>query len=96
MAKKNPKRASAVREPIQVYLSADERTELDRLAHEEGISRAEVLRRGIRSYALESSAGDSPVLNLMTELKGNDWPANVATNHDDLLADSYRECGPDQ
>ena len=96
MTKKQPRRAAAVREPIQVYLTADERTELDRLAQEEGISRAEVLRRGIRSYALESAAGDSPVLDLITELKGSDWPANVATNHDDFLAESYRERGPDE
>ena len=96
MDKKKSPRARAVREPIQVYLTADERTELDRLAHEDGISRAEVLRRGIRSYALESAAGDSPVLNLITDLKGSDWPANVATNHDDFLAESYRERGTDK
>ena len=96
MTKKQPLRATAVREPIQVYLTAEERSELDRLAHEDGISRAEVLRRGIRSYALESAAGDSPVLSLITELKGSDWPTNVATNHDDFLAESYRERGSDE
>jgi len=84
-----------VREPIQVYLTAEERTELDRLALAEGISRAEVLRRGIRSYALESAAGDSPMLHLITELKGNDWPADVALDHDDFLAEAYRDCGSD-
>ena len=83
------RRPNKVREPIQVYLTAEERTELDRLANEEGISRAEVLRRGIRSYALECAAGYSPVLDLITELKGNDWPSDVATNHDDHLADAY-------
>lgn len=82
-----------VREPIQVYLTADERTELDRLASEEGISRAEVLRRGIRSYALECAAGDSPVLSLIDELRGGDWPSDVATNHDAHLADAYRNGG---
>jgi len=96
MAKIKSERARAVREPIQVYLTAEERTELDRLAVEEGISRAEVLRRGIRSYALESAGGDSPVLNLITEMKGSDWPPDVATNHDNHLAESYRERGPDE
>ena len=96
MKRKETRRASAVREPIQVYLTAEERTELDRLAHEDGISRAEVLRRGIRSYALESAAGYSPVLDLITELKGSDWPADVATNHDDVLAEAYRERGSDE
>jgi len=93
MAKKKSKRINAVREPIQVYLTTEERIELDRLAREEGISRAEVLRRGIRSYALESAAGDSPMLNLITELKGRDWPADVAVDHDDFLAEAYRERG---
>jgi hypothetical protein len=92
MSKKRSKRTT-VREPIQVYLTADERSELDRLAGDEGISRAEVLRRGIKSYALECAAGDSPVLDLMTELKGKDWPSDVATNHDDILADEYRDRG---
>ena len=91
MAKKKSQRGAAVREPIQVYLTAEERTELDRLANEDGISRAEVLRRGIRSYALESAAGDSPVFDLINELKGSDWPSDVASNHDEHLANVYRE-----
>jgi Ribbon-helix-helix protein, copG family len=39
--------ARVVREPIQVYLTPDERAELDRAAHDMGLSRSEVLRRGI-------------------------------------------------
>ena len=96
MTKRESRRATAVREPIQVYLTTEERTELDRLAHDEGISRAEVLRRGIRSYALESAAGDSPLLNLITELKGSDWPPDIASKHDDFLADTYRERGANE
>lgn len=38
---------ASVREPIQVYLSAEERARLDRAARELGVSRSEVLRRGI-------------------------------------------------
>lgn len=37
----------AVREPIQVYLTPEERAELDRAALAMGVSRSEVLRRGI-------------------------------------------------
>lgn len=37
----------AVREPIQVYLTPEERAELDRTAGALGISRSEALRRGI-------------------------------------------------
>lgn len=36
-----------VREPIQVYLTPEERAELDRAALAMGVSRSEVLRRGI-------------------------------------------------
>ena len=36
-----------IREPIQVYLSAEEREELDRQAKRLGVSRSELLRRGI-------------------------------------------------
>jgi len=87
MAKTRSKQS--VREPIQVYLAADERAELDRLAHLHGISRAEVLRRGIRSFAVESAAGQSPVFDLIAELGSRDWPADVACGHDTHLADAY-------
>jgi len=80
-----------VREPIQVYLTTDERKELDRLAGEEGISRAEVLRRGIRSYALEAAAGESPVFNLISDLKGSDWPADLGSKHDEHLARAHEQ-----
>lgn len=38
-----------VREPIQVYLTPEERTRLDRAAAALGISRSEALRRGIEA-----------------------------------------------
>ena len=38
-----------VREPIQVYLSGQERAELDQAAEELGVSRSEVLRRGVEA-----------------------------------------------
>ena len=38
------KPARRVREPIQVYLDADERALLERVARETGLSRAEILR----------------------------------------------------
>ncbi len=43
-----PKRT---REPIQVYLTEEERTELDRLAAAMGISRSAALRRGVLALA---------------------------------------------
>jgi hypothetical protein len=48
----------SVREPIQVYLTPAERDVLDRCAAELGVSRSEVLRRGLR--AIGDPAGASP------------------------------------
>jgi hypothetical protein len=39
--------AKTVREPIQVYLTPKERAELDEAARNTGVSRSEILRRGI-------------------------------------------------
>ena len=86
---KYPKHRRSVREPIQVYLSPEDRALLNELAASHGISRAEVLRRGIRSYAVDHSGGRSPVLDLMNDLKGPDWPADAAASHDAYLADAY-------
>ena len=40
-----------VREPVQVYLAGPDRLLLDRVAEKSGLSRAEVLRRGVRRMA---------------------------------------------
>lgn len=50
--------AESVREPIQVYLTSAERDVLDRCAAELGVSRSEVLRRGLR--AIGDPAGARP------------------------------------
>ena len=86
----NAKKATPrVREPIQVYIPAGERRLLDRLATESGLSRAEVLRRGLRSFAKEQSAGDSPMLRFLESMRGEDWPADIAREHDRYLAEAY-------
>lgn len=46
-----------VREPIQVYLTPTEREELDRAAGALGVSRSEVLRRGIRTIGMPGFVG---------------------------------------
>ncbi|HET6361397.1 MAG TPA: ribbon-helix-helix domain-containing protein [Gemmatimonadota bacterium] len=40
-----------VREPIQVYLSTKEREKLERVSRRMGVSRSEVLRRGLEEVA---------------------------------------------
>ena len=86
MTKKKP---MMVREPVQVYLASDDRAMLDGLAERTGLSRAEILRRGIRSFAAEQSDGQSPMLQFLLSLKGEDWPADIAERHDDYLVESY-------
>ena len=52
--KKSPAR---VAEPVQVYLAEPDRDRLQRLAQELGLTKSDVLRRGL--VALESSTGKS-------------------------------------
>lgn len=59
----------SVREPIQVYLTSEERAQLDRTARELGVSRSEVLRRGIVEVGIpgyEGSLRDLAEADLVT------------------------------
>ena len=58
--------AKRVREPIQVYLTEEERAELDRLAGALGVSRSEALRRGVEALDLPSAAA-GPLAELAAE-----------------------------
>ena len=83
-------RRGAVREPVQVYLSADDSGLLSRLSEESGLSKAEILRRGVRSYAREQGTQtESPMLRfLATSAEG--WPLDIAARHDEVLAEAYQ------
>lgn len=81
-------RPKGIREPVQVYLAPDDSLLLNRLVEETQLSKAEILRRGIRSFAAEHGA--SPMLRFMDETADQDWPASVARKHDEILAESYR------
>jgi hypothetical protein len=78
-----------VREPVQVYLAPDDRDLLQRLAEESGLSQAEILRRGIRSYAATQQA-PSPMLRFLEEGATGVWPGSVAERHDEVLVGAYR------
>lgn len=56
---------TAVREPIQVYLSTVERERLERLASSLGISRSEVLRRGLEALDQAERPGDAALADLV-------------------------------
>jgi hypothetical protein len=79
-----------VREPVQVYLAPDDRRLLDSLARATGLSRAEILRRGIRSCAAAAQGGKSPMLAFLDEVAGEEWPESTAERHDEFLTRIYR------
>lgn len=88
MTKKRP--SSVVREPVQVYLEAPDRAVLERASLASGLSRAEVLRRGLRRFATELLADESPALAFLHDASSTApvaVPADVAERHDDYLAD---------
>jgi hypothetical protein len=87
-----PSGARVVREPVQVYLAADDSALLSRLASETGLSKAEVLRRGIRSFASERTAS-SPMLKLLDNTTLAGWPKAAAVDHDAILSEAYRGRG---
>lgn len=88
-----PKPLSAVREPVQVYLARPDRKLLDRVAEKSGLSRAEVLRRGLRRLAAELLADEDPMSAFMREMAEAPWPGraptDIARRHHEVLAESY-------
>lgn len=89
MAKRD-KKLNAVREPVQVYLESPDRALLDQLAEKAGVSRAEVLRRGLRAYGAEIFSTHSPVLRLLEDDAGESLPGapvDVAERHDHYLTE---------
>jgi hypothetical protein len=88
MPKRSPSSPGRVREPVQVYLEADDSSLLARLAASTGLSKAEVMRRGMRAFAREQDL-ESPMLRFVAENAAGDWPSGVAADHDAVLADSY-------
>jgi hypothetical protein len=87
------RKQDSVREPIQVYLTQADRELLDRASAAAGLSRAEVLRRGLRQYGGAVLAEPHPVIAFLQEMADGDWPADmpddVGSRHDELLAESY-------
>lgn len=88
MRKSPAPRTPAVREPVQVYLAADDSALLQRLTQETGLSKAEVLRRGVRSFARDQGTA-SPMLQFIESGDAHGWPRAAAVDHDAVLAESY-------
>lgn len=88
MKKPATSRPLAVREPVQVYLAPEDSALLARLSEESGLSKAEVLRQGIRGMA-RARRGESPMLRFFSELGPSKLPSGSAVDHDAILADEY-------
>jgi len=84
-------KTNQIREPIQIYMAPDERRFLDALAHATGLSRAEVLRRGMRSFAAERAGNDGPMETFMRSMRERRWPGDIASAHDEHLAEAYAD-----
>ena len=83
------KPTTAVREPMQVYLDGGDRSLLERVALTTGLPKAEVLRRGLRRFAADVLADESPALAFLSDassLPATHVAEDVAVNHDDYLA----------
>jgi hypothetical protein len=83
------KRTARVREPVQVYMDADDKALLDELAAETSLSRAELLRRGLRRIAAELRGARAPGRSLedLVGALGVDLsvPTDLAAKHDEYL-----------
>ena len=86
------RRRPGVREPIQVYLAPEERRLLDDLSAEEGVSRAEVLRRGLKALVQARQGGRSPLLEFVrwVESESPALPADLGARHDEHLERALR------
>lgn len=70
-------------------MAADERRLLDQLAGATGLSRGEILRRGLRSFAAERSGETGPMADLLRSFQVENWPADIASRHDAYLRAAY-------
>jgi hypothetical protein len=82
-----------VREPVQVYLTHQDRRLLKEVAAAAGVSGAEVLRRGLRRMAGEVLSDRNPAMQMLEEMNSAKWPhdtpSDLALNHDQYLAEAY-------
>lgn len=85
------RKPSKVREPVQVYLEAEDARRLERLAQRLEATKSDVLRRGLA--ALEDQLRDqSPLIRLLAvadaeEDRGPPVDYDVALEHDRAIAD---------
>jgi hypothetical protein len=84
-----------VREPVQVYLDRSDRDLLQRLVQVTGLSRAELLRRGLRTLAAEKLAAHPPGWSMESLIgafgDAPHIPADLSERHDEYLAQALED-----
>jgi Arc/MetJ-type ribon-helix-helix transcriptional regulator len=95
MTKSHDGRGRRVSEPVQVYLDSGQRRRLDQLAGELGLSKSDVVRRGLEALELQiADPAEHPALRIIgiascESTKPADY--DVAREHDRYLAESERK-----
>ncbi len=88
-----------VREPVQVYLESSEKQMLDELSLRTSLSRAELMRRGLRRLAAEITTDATPGQSLASLIGalGNDAdiPNDLSVRHDTYLYPDADPAGDD-
>jgi hypothetical protein len=86
-----------VREPVQVYLDERDRALLEELVQRSSLSRAELLRLGLRrlweEMVAEGRPGNSSAVLIGALDGGPDVPPDLSARHDEYL---YGEGGEDR
>jgi hypothetical protein len=72
-------------------MDGDERRLLDQLSESTGLSRAEILRQGLRQFAMQQAGDNGPMETLMRTLREKPFASGIARNHDDELARAYTQ-----
>ena|SRR6266496_3323066 len=84
-----------VREPVQAYLDEVDRALLEQVAHRTGLSRAEILRRGLRAFAQQTLTERPPGWSFesLIGVLGDDpsIPTDLSERHDEYLAQALED-----
>ena len=84
-----------VREPVQAYLDEVDRALLEQVADRTGLSRAEILRRGLRAFAQQTLTERPPGWSFesLIGVLGDDpsIPTDLSERHDEYLAQALED-----
>ena len=95
MTKSRPRRPRRVREPVQAYLDEADRAVLEEVVRRTSLSRAEILRRGLRAFAQQALAERKPGWSFESLIGalGDDpsLPGDLSERHDEYLAQALED-----